>query len=167
MLFRFDLNDRSQAKKVVSHLCMRSKRAQEFLDVARKVNAFDDANSFWYNIRCVSIDSIYDQFINWSLNRIEANFFVIYRTRKSSRYATIQKNNNSQKIVSTLRLDSTSAETRILMTSNQLMIMWYSWSKDLSLENHSSSNQLLFRALKSNKSIKRWRALRSCESETC
>jgi hypothetical protein len=73
MLFRFDLNDRSQAKKIISHLCMRSKRAQEFSDVAKKVNASDDANSFWYNIRCVSIDSVYDQFSNQSLNRIEAN----------------------------------------------------------------------------------------------
>jgi hypothetical protein len=60
-------------KKVVFHLCMRSKRAQEFSNVVRKVNAFDDANSFWYNIRCVLIDSIYDQFSNRSLNRIEAN----------------------------------------------------------------------------------------------
>jgi hypothetical protein len=46
MLFRFDLNDRSQAKKVVSHLCMRSKKAQEFSDDVKEVNASDDANSF-------------------------------------------------------------------------------------------------------------------------
>ncbi len=37
MLFRLDLNDRSQAKKVVFHLCMRSKRAQEFQTLLEKL----------------------------------------------------------------------------------------------------------------------------------
>jgi hypothetical protein len=73
MLFRLDFNNRSQVKKIVFHLCMRSKKVQEFSDVVKEVNASDDANSLWYSIRCVSIDSVYDQFINRSLNRIEAN----------------------------------------------------------------------------------------------